>query len=561
MKSIPYIFFIFLLLGSIPIHAADNTKNYYIDSVNGNDNNSGLTQEKPWKSLKKVSTSNFKPGTNILFRRDREWRGTLVVKSSGIIDNPIKYSAYGTGSNPLILRTSSFNNWKLINLKNNNQAKIWLGTIPNVKNSWGIVLNNKRLPSYTQYADITLEDMKNGYFYSPLNKSKFYLRSDSGHPGAAEIGSNKAAILIDGKHHVIIENIDTFGPGGRKDSGSSTGYMNIMITGDSSYITLKDMEISHSNSIGISSKFDTANITYENLISHDNTGTGIYMNGKNGRIINCKSYDNGRVIGDKGDRGGIGSFKGSNILIEGNEVFNNGPDVGYADFEISIVGTGKVEIKRNYVHDCLQGCIQIAEGGDNSSINYNIISGFNSATGKAPSPGIFSGIRIGGGKQGSKNISIYNNVIHGEHNADSKRGAALYMGWYDNSGISVKNNIFSNNKTNIYVNTSAKLNNSVFTNNLFATNTPNLNIIWKNKNFNSLLQWKNFTRYGNNYHTQKDTFENKSTQFTSTNDFKLRNDSIAIKKGASLGTQKDYTNKIIRADIKPDIGAIQYLQQ
>ena len=77
----------------------------------------------------------MKPGDNILFKRDQTWRGTLVVNSSGTSDNPITYSTYGDGANPVIIRTVKFSDWQLFHDKNTHgkPIKIWSGKIKKLK--------------------------------------------------------------------------------------------------------------------------------------------------------------------------------------------------------------------------------------------------------------------------------------------------------------------------------------------------------------------------------------------------------------------------------------------
>ncbi len=41
---------------------------YYVDSVNGNDDNDGTSETTAWKSLEKVNATTFKPGDKFRFR-------------------------------------------------------------------------------------------------------------------------------------------------------------------------------------------------------------------------------------------------------------------------------------------------------------------------------------------------------------------------------------------------------------------------------------------------------------------------------------------------------------
>ena len=90
---------------------------YYVDSRNGNDGNSGISQDFPWKLIGKVNASQFQPGDQVLFKRGEIWRETLSPQSAGVADNPIKFGAYGTGLNPTISGANSIN-WGIVASKN-----------------------------------------------------------------------------------------------------------------------------------------------------------------------------------------------------------------------------------------------------------------------------------------------------------------------------------------------------------------------------------------------------------------------------------------------------------
>jgi len=83
---------------------------YYVSSSSGSDNNNGLSESSPWKSIKKVNSKTFKPGDNILFKKGDIWIGEqLVIDKSGNAGNTITYSAYGIGAKPIITTRDSIN--------------------------------------------------------------------------------------------------------------------------------------------------------------------------------------------------------------------------------------------------------------------------------------------------------------------------------------------------------------------------------------------------------------------------------------------------------------------
>ncbi len=69
---------------------------YYVSSSEGNDDNSGTSPDSPWRTVWKLTVTDFQPGDAIFFRRGDMWRECLESNSTGIT-----YSAYGEGPKPV----------------------------------------------------------------------------------------------------------------------------------------------------------------------------------------------------------------------------------------------------------------------------------------------------------------------------------------------------------------------------------------------------------------------------------------------------------------------------
>jgi len=77
--------------------------NYYIDSINGDDSNSGISASVAWKTIDKLNSVSFAAGDNLNFARESVWSGTiLTIQSSGTPTNPITLKSYGSGKLPLL---------------------------------------------------------------------------------------------------------------------------------------------------------------------------------------------------------------------------------------------------------------------------------------------------------------------------------------------------------------------------------------------------------------------------------------------------------------------------
>ena len=95
--------FILLLMGlsfAPPVYLHATT--FYVDSLRGNDSNSGTSPSSSWKTMQKVNESRYRPGDRILLRCGSRWEGQLVMSSSGAEGAPIVIDRFGKGPLPRI---------------------------------------------------------------------------------------------------------------------------------------------------------------------------------------------------------------------------------------------------------------------------------------------------------------------------------------------------------------------------------------------------------------------------------------------------------------------------
>ncbi len=77
--------------------------NYYVDNINGSDDNGGITPSLAWQTLTKVnSIESFQPGDSILLISGGVWTGSLKPNGSGSEGNPIVLGKYGGEARPII---------------------------------------------------------------------------------------------------------------------------------------------------------------------------------------------------------------------------------------------------------------------------------------------------------------------------------------------------------------------------------------------------------------------------------------------------------------------------
>jgi hypothetical protein len=75
---------------------------YFVDSVGGNDSNSGTNIAAPWQSLAKLNATTFQSGDNILLKAGSIWTGQLHPLGSGDYNAQITIDMYGSGAKPVI---------------------------------------------------------------------------------------------------------------------------------------------------------------------------------------------------------------------------------------------------------------------------------------------------------------------------------------------------------------------------------------------------------------------------------------------------------------------------
>jgi hypothetical protein len=103
-----------LFLGLQKISMAQTS--YYISSA-GSDQNSGLSESLPWRTLEKLNSqmAGFNTGDKIRFKRGETFYGNLQVTKSGL-----QLGAYGTGDKPILCGGKNISDGWIIN-----SGKIW----------------------------------------------------------------------------------------------------------------------------------------------------------------------------------------------------------------------------------------------------------------------------------------------------------------------------------------------------------------------------------------------------------------------------------------------------
>ncbi len=184
-KILSFLIALSLILGTVCLfaYAAESEKNYYyIDSVNGDDANSGTEIDSPVKSIAGLKNLVIKPGTHFLFKRGGEYECAVTLTCSGTKENPIVISSYGEGENAVLYTNEKNDVFRLFDCSYITVSDLQI-TAPNGGGIW--------IDTYNQTSEGIIID--NIYFYDMQN-FEVHSRDDFSNGAAAA----RAAVMVKG---------------------------------------------------------------------------------------------------------------------------------------------------------------------------------------------------------------------------------------------------------------------------------------------------------------------------------------------------------------------------
>ena len=81
---------------------------FYLDAVNGNDENSGITPDAALKSLEAANQILFGAGDKLLLKCGCEWKGMLCPHGDGDRFQFAQIGTYGDGEAPLMVHMQRY---------------------------------------------------------------------------------------------------------------------------------------------------------------------------------------------------------------------------------------------------------------------------------------------------------------------------------------------------------------------------------------------------------------------------------------------------------------------
>ncbi len=168
--SIVLVFAVLFISNAFIAYADNGATCYYIDSINGNDENSGTSADEAVKSIAGLKNLNVVPGTHFFFRRGGEYESAVTLTCSGTKENPVVITSYGEGERPLLYTNANTEVFRLfdcdyvtvseLHIKAPHGGGIWVDALEDT--SVGITLENILFTDMQNYKVTSRDDFSRG---------------------------------------------------------------------------------------------------------------------------------------------------------------------------------------------------------------------------------------------------------------------------------------------------------------------------------------------------------------------------------------------------------------
>jgi hypothetical protein len=436
---------------------------YYVDSVKGEDTNSGTSPSAPWQTVAAVNSHRIQAGDQVLFLRGRVWREALNIKSSGAPGNPIAFGAYGSGLLPIISANDKITkwtnysgsiwlapaSWKMLQVFRNGVRAVNRSSVRMLSGNYQWTYNAAEQTLYiysttNPNSDESIWEASHRLYAVNLDNQSYItfdaldLRSNNSNGYAVlRIGAtvpvygitiSNSLVSQGASSCVIFENYTNGSFDGITISNISASYCGSYVSTTAGVLfgaltggPAKNVSISNSNfsfigvhgdpSVSALASFgidlgNVQNASLTNVLVANNGSSGINVQkGSSGiTITGGSSHDNGQA--PAGDRNGIGiggyGAASSKIIVQNMRIYNNAG----SNIEIATTATEQVcfniTIQNNQVTRGQAHGIQIGGGSYGLLLYGNTIA-----------KNMKNGIFLNEGSSGSPRVAITNNTIDG----------------------------------------------------------------------------------------------------------------------------------------------------
>lgn len=469
---------------------------YYVDSKHGSDAWDGRSPWTAWATLQRVREfDEFQPGDAILLARGSVWREELRVPASGSAEDPLLFTSYGTGPQPLILGSDVVDGWQ-----ETTRAGVWVAPV-----SWK---PNQLFESGARVAKVAFKgsgvpELEPGtWSWDDAQARAFLAPSAEGAPEAGSIELSRRSTAIEGHHesHVIVHDI-------------AVGRARL-----------------HGISVNDGSHWVVDRVTaYGNWLYGVKSGPGA----TDVRISNSKATDN--LIG-------MGGFDVSGLIVRGNESYDNDGRVNGDGIQVSWCDDVLIEdnISRGNTKGGSADGIQAA-GCQAVVIRFNRVehnenAGIIMTLGDEPCYGEIYGNVVVGAKLGiaimtdGERTRVFNNTVINDREAAIKVSQAL-----GSPQIVVQNNIlFQSAPNGTCLSVPGPFIGFTTTDHNCLVSTEGALVNWASVTYDDLASFRAVTGQGANSVDEVPGFVDQDG-----GDFRVRVSSSCIDSGTEMGMFRD----------------------
>lgn len=452
-----------VIFAALWLQVAAQAADYYV-SPNGSDDNAGTSPSRPWRTIAKVNSWDFKPGDRILFQGGQSFPGNLAFSAAdaGTFAKPVTVGAYGTGRATILagdgtgILVENAGGFSISNL-------IVVGENRTTNRGNGVCVLN-RLPGAVKLGFVRIDNVDAGRF----GTSGIVVGGDP--PDSSKSGFDDVRITRCKVHDNAYYGIHVTGAW----NPSASGYANRRVY------------------VGHCKAYDNPG---DPAFQKNHSGNGIMVEEVDGGMIErCVAYNNGYLCNYPGGGPvGIWAHAANKVIIQYNESYNNrtGKSVDGGGFDFD-GGVSNSLLQYNYSHgnDGAGYLLYVYKGAPhtfrNNVMRYNI----SEDDGRKNT---YSGIYVGNDGSGVSDLEIYNNTIYISLSTGAAKPRAVLVRGTTN--VHFRNNIFAAIGGVPVLDVAEKQPGLLFQgNDYWAGENGKLAILWAGETFDSLDGWRSATR-------------------------------------------------------------------
>jgi Ca2+-binding RTX toxin-like protein len=315
---------------------------FYVDPINGNDGNDGLSAGAAWESVPKVNAHAFEAGDTVLFKSGEVYHAPLRITAMGTESGPVKFGSYGQGPNPVF--DGSLELHDAVWTETSAGSGVWMTPVRAVggEDPGRLFLNGASANlEASSISDVTAPG---DWTWSDGTLAVYSDNNPSGAFSSVQIQVQNRMIDVRNSSHVVIDGIDV-----------SHARYGIVLT-NTDHAKVMDSNTSSNTVHGMTIVNGSGNVihggsSYDNGVNGGTSATrighGVLLDGTSNNVVE------GMALHDNAEDGvQFGPHDGDGNTIRNNEMFDNGEDG--ADIK-----SGDQTFVGNFIHDNVENGLNL----------------------------------------------------------------------------------------------------------------------------------------------------------------------------------------------------------